>query len=194
MSHSCRAAAYTCLGVLLVYASMAACETYPTRPVRIVTTEVGGSADFNARLIADGIAQPLGQSVIVENRPGNVTTEVVVKASPDGYTLLAYGSTVWLLPFMRDHVSYDPVRDLAPVTTSVRAPNVLVVYPMLPVKTVADLIALAKARPGQLNYARGGAGSPNHLAPELFNAMAGINIVQVPYRGGGPALNALVAG
>jgi tripartite-type tricarboxylate transporter receptor subunit TctC len=172
----------------------ASSETYPARPVRIVTTEVGGSADFNARLIAEGIAPPLGEPVVVENRAGDATTEVVVKAAPDGYTMLAYGSTVWLLPFMNSHVTYDPVRDLVPVAATVRSPGVLVVSPSLPVKTVADLIALAKAKPGQLNYARGGTGSPNHLAPELFEAMAGVSIVGIPYRGGGPALNALVAG
>jgi len=135
----------------------------------------------------------LRQQVIVENR-GSIAIEVALKATPDGYTLLMYGSNVWLLPFLRDNVPWDPVRDFAPVTIAVSLPNILVVHPSLPAKSVAELVALAKARPGELNYAAGTLGVSPHLAAELFKAMAGVNIVQIPYKGGGPALNGLIGG
>jgi len=170
-------------------------QTYPYKPVRIVTSEVGGGADFQARLIANGISSALGQQVIIENRGGGVFPgDAVAKASPDGYTFLYSGSAHWLLPFMRDNVPYDPVKDFAPVTLPVRAPNLLVVHPSVPAQSVKELIALAKAKPGVLNYGSGAPGSSSHIAPELFKSLAGVDIVRVPYKGTGPAINDLLGG
>ena len=120
--------------------------------------------------------------------------EMVAKAAPDGYTLLVYGNTIWLAPFMRERTPYDPVRDFAPVTLVVSSPSMVVVHPSLPVKTVRELIALAKSRPGKLNYGTSGAGSASHLAGELFKAMAGVDIVRVNYKGAAPAFTDVVAG
>lgn len=169
-------------------------QNYPNRVIRIVTTETGGGSDFNARMIAQGLTVSLGQQVIVDNRPGTLSTEAVARAAPDGYTLLFNGSTVWLLPFLRDNVPYDPVKDLSPVTLATRAPSILVVHPSLPVKTVKELIALAKTRPGEINYAAGVIGAPPHIAGELFKARAGVNIVQVNYKGIGLAFNDVIGG
>jgi len=174
-------------------ANHATAEPYPAKVIRIVTSEPGGGNDLVARIVAQGLTANLHQQVIVENR-GSIAIEVALKATPDGYTLLMYGSNVWLLPFLRDNVPWDPVRDFAPVTIAVSLPNILVVHPSLPAKSVAELVALAKARPGELNYAAGTLGVSPHLAAELFKAMAGVNIVQIPYKGGGPALNGLIGG
>jgi len=174
-------------------ANHATAEPYPVKVIRIVTSEPGGGNDLVARIVAQGLTANLRQQVIVENR-GSIAIEVALKATPDGYTLLMYGSNVWLLPFLRDNVPWDPVRDFAPVTIAVSLPNILVVHPSLPAKSVAELVALAKARPGELNYAAGTLGVSPHLAAELFKAMAGVNIVQIPYKGGGPALNGLIGG
>ncbi len=169
-------------------------QAYPVKPVRIVTSDAGGGNDFAARLIAPVLAEGLGQQVIIDNRGAALVAQLVSKAPADGYTLAFAGTTLWLAPFLRESVSYDPVRDFAPITLALQQPTVLVVHPSLPVKSVKDLIALAKARPGQLNYASGPIGGPQHLTGELFKAMAGINIVLIPYRGAGPGINALVGG
>jgi len=164
-----------------------------TKPVRIITTAPGSWGDIGSRLLAQGLTRALGQQVIVDNRgPGG--TEEMIRAAPDGHTLLFNGANVWLSPFLRPHITYDPVRDLAPVSLSTRAPNILAVHPSLPVKSVHDLIKLAKARPGELNYGGGTVGATPHLAAELFKAMAGASIVRIAYKGTGPALNALMAG
>lgn len=185
---------WICLGILLG-AGTASGQSYPSKPVRIVTSGLGGGADFAARLIAQGISGPLGQQVVVDNRAsGVIPGETVAKAPPDGYTLLLYGSATWLTPLMRDHASYDAVRDLAPVTLVGGAPNVLVTHPALPVKSVKELIALAKARPGDLNYSSGGTGSSSHLAAELFKHIAGVDIVRVSYKSGAQETNDLIAG
>jgi len=168
-------------------------QNYPNKLIRIVTSSPGSNNDWGARLIAQEITKTLGQSVIVENR-GGLGVEQVAKAPPDGYTLLFYGNTVWLLPFLRDNVPYDPVRDFSTITLAVTSPIVIVVHPALPVKSLRELIALAKARPGELNYAAGTIGASPHLATELFKAMAGINLVRVPYKGTGPSVIALVGG
>lgn len=171
-------------------------QDYPNRPVRILTSAAGGTTDFTARLIAQGISGPLGQQVIVENRPGSpaIAGGIVAKATPDGYTLLAYGPSILLMPFLRSNVPYDPVRDFSPISLTDTSPTVLVVHPSVPVKSVKELIALAKARPGELNYGRASVGGANHLPMELFKAMAGVNIVTVPYKGGGPAVIGLLGG
>ena len=168
-------------------------EDYPNKPVRMVTSEPGGGNDFAARLIAQGLSLTFKQRVVVDNR-GIIAAEIVAKAPPDGYTLLFYGNPFWLAPFLRDNVPYDPVRDFFPISLAVSTANILVVHPSLPVKSVSGLIALARARPGELNYSSGTIGAASHLAAELFRTMAGIKIVRVPYRGTGAAFTALIAG
>ena len=168
-------------------------QEFPTRPVRIVTSEAGGGNDIQARMIARGLSGALGQQVIVENRPsGVIPGEIVSRASPNGYTLLLYNNTLWTGPLIQK-TPYDPVRDFAPVTTATIGPNVLVVNPASPANSVADLIALAKSKPGALNYASSGTGATNHLAAELFKTMAGVDIVRIGYKGAGPGLNDLIA-
>ena len=175
--------------------SMAAGQDYPNKPVRIITSAAGGGADLMARLIAQALTGSLGQQVVVENRGGvaSIAAQAVAKAPPDGYTLLYYGSSVWVLPFL-EKTPYDPVKDFSPITWVVSLPNVLVVHPSLPVKSVKELIALAKARPGVLNYSSGTSGTGSQLASELFRTMAGVDIVAIPFRGAGPARNSLLAG
>jgi len=168
-------------------------QGYPNRAIRIVTSPVGGGNDFPARLVAQGISPALGQQVIVDNRPTVLIGEIVAKAPPDGYTLLVSGSPHWIGPLV-EPTSYDPINDFLPISIIDRAPVILVVHPSMPVKSVKDLIALAKARPGQLNYGSGAPGGSNHLGAILFNHMAGVNIVRVPYKGSGPAMTALMSG
>jgi len=175
-------------------AGIASSQNYPSKSVRLVTAEVGAAGDLVARSIAPGLSERFSQPVVVENRGGSgvIPIQTVAKSQPDGYTLLVFGTALWLLPFIQD-VSYS-VRDLAPVTLAVTTPLLLVVHPSLPVKSVKELIALAKARPGTLNYASGIAGSATHLPAELFKSMAGVDIVRVAYKGGGPALTAILGG
>jgi tripartite-type tricarboxylate transporter receptor subunit TctC len=175
-------------------AAVAEGQGYPVRPVRIVTAPVGAGNDFMARIIAQGLAAGLGQQLVVDNRPAAILGELVAKAPPDGYTLLAVGSVLWLTPLLQDNVGYDPVKDFAPISVTSRSVNLLVVHPSLPAGSVKALIALARAKPGQLNYATGGTGSSNHLAGELFKSMAGVNLVRIPYKGAGPAVNDLLSG
>ncbi len=183
--------------MLLAACSIArAAETpYPNRPIRLVVSGIAGGSNVTARLLANGLSGALGEQVVVDGREGGViAAEIAAHAAPDGYTLHLNGSALWLLPFMRRNVPYDAVRDFAPISLAVSTPNILVVHPSVPVKSVRDLIALAKARPGELNYASGNAGTSNHLAAELFKSMAGVNITRIPYKGGAPAINDLVAG
>ncbi len=175
-------------------AGAASAQDYPSRPVRIVTSEVGGGTDVLTRMVAQGLSVALNQQFIVENRPsGPIPGEIVSKAIPNGYTLLLFNNALWVGPLIQT-TPYDPVRDFAAVTTVAKAINLVVVHPSSAVKTIPELIALAKAKPGELNYGASGIGSSNHLAAELFRSMAGINIVRVNYKGAGPALNALLAG
>lgn len=171
----------------------AAAQGYPAKAIRIVTAEAGGGNDFVARLVQPGLTSGLGQPVIIENRSGILSGETVAKAPPDGYTVLLTGSTFWVRPFFRD-VPYDPVRDFSPITMATSSPNILVVHPSLPVKSVKELIALARARPGELNYASSSPGSPSHLTAELFKSMTGVKIVRINYKGTGPALIASMGG
>ena len=191
------AAAVCQVALITIGAGTAAGQNYPNKPVRIVTAEPGGGNDFAARMIMPGLAAGLGQPVIIENRggaSGAIAADTVAKAPPDGYSLLLYASGIWLIPFLRANVPYDPVRDLAPITLVAKSPNLVVVHPSLPVKSVKDLIALAKAKPGQLNYGTSPAGSSTHLAVELLKSMTGAKIVGVTYKATGPAINALIAG
>ncbi len=168
---------------------------YPNRPIRLVVSGIAGSSNFAARLIANGMSPILGQQMVVDGREGGViAAEIAARAAPDGYTLHLNGSALWLLPFMRARVPYDPVRDFTPLTLALSTPNILVVHTSVPAKSVRDVIALAKAKPGELNYATGNAGTSNHLAAELFKSMAGVNMTRIPYKGGAPALNDLVGG
>lgn len=176
-----------------VSAGTALSQEYPTKPVRIVTSPAGGGNDFPARLVARGISGALGQQVIVDNRPAILTADIVAKSPPDGYTLLVTGSVHWIGPLV-EKTSYDPIRDFAPVSLIDRAPTILVVHPSMPVKSVRHLVALARARPGELNYAVGAPGSSNYLGAVLFNNMAGVNIVRIPYKGSAPAMMAVMSG
>lgn len=169
-------------------------QSYPTKPVRIVAAEPGGANDMTARLIAPGLSARLDQQVLVDNRPaGVIPGQIVSKAPPDGHTLLMTTGLLWILPLIQS-APFDPARDFAPVMLIASTPSVLVTHPSLPVKTVRELIALAKARPGELDYASGATGSGSHLAAELFKSMTGVNIVRVPYKGAGPAVLGLVSG
>jgi tripartite-type tricarboxylate transporter receptor subunit TctC len=168
-------------------------EKFPTRVIRIVTAAPGSNHDWGARLAAHELAPRVGQRVIVENR-GSISVEHVAKeAPPDGYTLLFYGAVVWLQPLF-SRVNWDPFVDFAPVSLAISAPNVLVVHPSLPVKSVKELIAFARSRPGELNYGAGGAGSTPHIAAELFKHLAKVDIVRVNYKGSGPAQVGLMTG
>jgi tripartite-type tricarboxylate transporter receptor subunit TctC len=173
-------------------AESAELQSYPTKPIRIVTTAVGSANDLVARLLGPKISPMLGQPVIVDNR-GFIASEIVARAAPDGYTLIAYGSPLWLAPFLRT-VAYDPIRDFAPVVLTADTPNLLVVHPALPVKSVREVIALAKAKPGVLNYGSSSPGGTPQLAAELFKSMTGVNIVGVPYKGIGQAVTGLLSG
>jgi len=167
---------------------------YPVKPLRIVTSEAGGGNDVPARIVAQGLTLALGQQVVIENRPsGVVPAEIVAKAAPNGYTLLFYNNALWTAPLIQA-TPYDMLRDFTPVSAVARAVNVLVVNSALPAKSVADLVALAKTKPGGLNYGSSGTGASNHLAAEMFRTMAQIEIVRVNYKGAGPALTALIAG
>jgi len=182
------------VGLMVIAAGAAYCQDYPNKTIRIVVTGPGGGSDFVARLISQGIAGPLGQPVIVEYRgAGVLSAEFVSKAPPDGYTLYVAGSVTWVGPLLRK-APYDAVRDFAPVSLLVREVSLLAVHPSLPVKSVKELIALAKARPGELNYGSGVIGGTNHLAGELFKHMAGVNIAHVPYKGPALALTAQISG
>jgi len=173
-------------------------QSYPARPVHlIVGFAAGGPNDTTARLIGQWLSERLGQQFVIENRTGaggNIGTEAVVRAPPDGYTLLLAASSNAVNATLYDKLSYDFIRDIAPVAGLVRVPNVLVVNPSVPAKTVPEFIAYAKAHPGQINMATSGNGSTTHISGELFKAMAGVDLVAVAYRGGGPALVDLLGG
>jgi len=180
--------------ILLSGVACANAAEYPVKPLRIVTSEAGGGNDVPARIVAQGLTLALGQQVVIENRPsGVVPAEIVAKAAPNGYTLLFYNNALWTAPLIQT-TPYDMLRDFTPVSAVARAVNVLVVNSALPAKSVADLIALAKTKPGGLNYGSSGTGASNHLAAEIFRTRAQIYIVRVNYKGAGPALTALIAG
>ena len=169
-------------------------QDYPNRPIRFVTAAAGGGNDFSARLIAQGLTERMGQQVVVDNRGGaHVPAITVAKAAPDGYTILSQNNTIWIAPLL-EKTAYDHFRELEPISLTARAPNILVVTPSLPVNSVRELVAAAKAAPGKINYASGVVGSSNHVAGELFKAMAGVNLVRIGYRGTGPALIDVMSG
>jgi tripartite-type tricarboxylate transporter receptor subunit TctC len=159
-------------------------QDYPSKTVRIVASEAGGGGDLASRVVAQALGSIYGQAVVVDNRSGGVIAgEVVSKSPPDGHTLLHYGGTLWLLPLMRKDVPYVVAKDFAPITLGIQTPLILTVHPAFPANSSKELIALAKARPGQINYGSAALGTANHLAAELFNFMAGVNIVRIGYKG-----------
>src|SRR5207253_1713163 len=173
-------------------------QAYPTRPVRIIVGfAAGGNADTIARPMGQWLSERLGQPFVIENRPGagtNIAAEGVVRAAPDGYTLLLAASPNAINASLYDKLSFDFIRDITPVAAISREPNVVVVNPSVPTRTVPEFIAYAKTNPGRINMASAGNGTTSHLAGEMFKMMAGVDIVHVPYRGGGSALSDLLAG
>src|SRR5262245_32627304 len=173
-------------------------QAYPTRPVRIIVPFApAGSTDIVARLIGQWLSERLGQQFVIDNRPGgggNIGTEAVVRAPPDGYTLLLVGGGNAINATLYDKLNFNFIRDIAPVAGIDRHPYVMVVNPSVPAKTVPEFIAYAKANPGKLTMASAGIGAPSHLFGELFKMMAGVDMVHVPYRSGGPALTDLLGG
>ncbi len=171
---------------------------YPQRAIRyIVPQAAGGSSDTLARVVTQKLSEQLGQQVVVDNRPGAtgiIGTELVARAAPDGYTLIQVSTSHATNPALQTRQPFDPIRDFAPVTLLSQSPNLWVTHPSLPVKSMRELIALAKSRPGQIDYASSGSGSSQHLAGELLKSLAGINIVHIPYKGSPPALIDVLGG
>jgi tripartite-type tricarboxylate transporter receptor subunit TctC len=179
-------------------ATPALAQNYPSKPVHIVVpSAAGGGTDIVTRVLAQQLSVSMGQQFVVENRPGAgqmIGIEAVARAAPDGYTLLMAASTLAINPVMFKKVTYDAVKDFAPVTQVAALPNVLVVHPSVPAKTVAEFVALAKSKPDQIAYASAGVGTSPHMGMELFKSMAGVSLRHIPYRGTAPAVNDLVGG
>jgi tripartite-type tricarboxylate transporter receptor subunit TctC len=177
---------------------IARAQAYPSRPVRIVVPFTpGGASDITARLMGQWLSERLGQQFVIDNRPGggtNIGTEAVVRAPADGYTLLMVGGYNAINATLYDKLNHNFIRDIAPVAGIIVVPNVMVVNPSVPAATVPEFIAYAKSKPGKTTMASAGTGTPSHVTGELFKMMAGVNLVHVPYRGGGPALTDLLSG
>jgi len=187
------------MGMLLAFIwATAAHAQYPAKPVRIVVpSSAGGGTDIVARIVSPKLSERLGQQIVIDDRPGAGTMiggELVAKSPPDGYTLLMCVSTLATNPVIYRKVPYNALTDFAPVTLVLSAPNILVVHPSLPVKTVKELIWFAQARPGELNFASAGAGTGPHLSMELFMSMTGVKMVHIPYKGSAPAMIDLLSG
>jgi tripartite-type tricarboxylate transporter receptor subunit TctC len=193
-----RASLAACLLCASVAAGQACAQAYPGRPIRMVIPySPGGATDVPGRLISQGLSARVGHQIVVDNRPGAgsaLGSEIVARAQPDGYTILLTGTPFSVLPAIYRKLSFDPMRDFTPVMQVVNAPNVLVVHPSLPPRSVKELIALAQAQPGKINYASGGTGGATHLFFSLFLSMAKIDITHVPYKGSGPATADLLGG
>ncbi len=187
------------LAMLAAFAATpATAQSYPAKPVRIIVGFTpGGGVDINARLLAPKLAEYLGQQFIVDNRPGagtNIANELVAKSAPDGYTILINTAAVAINMSLYKKVNFDTLRDFAPISVFSQSPNVLVIHPSVPVKNVKELVALAKARPGALNFSSAGSGTTQHLSGELFNLRAGTKIIHIPYKGSAPSLTGLIGG
>ena len=184
--------------VSLIYAGSAAAQGYPAKSIRVIIPfAVGGSTDVVFRILAPRLSERLGQQVVVDNRPGGAATigmDMVAKSPPDGYTLGVANLSFGANPFMLSKMPFDTEKDLAPVSLVTLVPMVLSVHPSVPARSVKELIALAKAKPGSLNYGSAGNASANHLATELFTYMSGAKMVHVPYKGGGPAVISILGG
>jgi tripartite-type tricarboxylate transporter receptor subunit TctC len=184
---------------LFAFPAQLAAQSYPVKPVRIVVGFApGGATDIVGRLVAQKLSEATGQSFFVENRPGasaTIAAELVARSAPDGYTLLIAATTSHsILPSLMAKLSYDPLRDYAPVSLLATSPLLLALHPSLPVRSVTDMIKLARARPGQLSFGAGGTGTPPHMAGELFKQMAGVDMLYVPYKGEAPAISDLIGG
>jgi tripartite-type tricarboxylate transporter receptor subunit TctC len=182
-----------------LFATHAAAQDYPSKPIRmIVPFPPGGPNDILGRVVAQKLTEQMGQQVVADNRAGAggiIGTELAARSAPDGYTLLLSGTaSLSINPSLHKKLPYDPLKDFAPISLMATAPSILVTHPSVAVRSVKELIAFAKAKPGQLNFASAGLGTPPHLAGELFKHMAGIDMVHVPYKGGGPALTDLLGG
>lgn len=186
------------LAALAAFSTGVTAQTYPNRPIRVIVPFApGGGTDIVARIVAQKLSETLSQQVVIDNRSGAGTivgTQLAIAASPDGYTILMGTPHLTTLPSLNPKLPYDPAKDVAPITNVVSTPNLLVTHPSLPAKSVKELIALAKAKPGHLNYSSAGVGGVAHLSAELFKAMAGIDMVHVPYRGAASALIDVLAG
>ena len=184
--------------ILVPSFSEAAEQRYPMRPVRIVVPQsAGGSTDLVARAVAQRLGEALKDNVVVDNRPGAGSlhgTDMVAKSPPDGHTVLVVAASFTINPSLRKSLPFDPIRDFAPISQLVTLPHILVVHPSLPVKSVKELVALAKAKPGQLNFGSSGIATSTHLAAELFMHNADVKMVNVPYKGGAPGMTALLSG
>ena len=195
-----RGICFSALSLLLSLgcAGVVAAQSYPVKPIRFIVAQApGGPSDTLARAVAQKLTEVLGQPVVVENRSGaggTVGTEIAAKAAPDGYTLLLASTSLAINASLYPKLPYDTLKDLAPVTVLEMGPYLIAVHPSLPVKSAKDLIALAKARPGQLNYGSGGSGTGPHMSMELLKFGTGANIVHIPYKGAGPAMIDLIAG
>ena len=189
-----------CAAVVLVLAwvGSTAAQVYPNRPIRVIIPQsAGGSTDLAARSVTQRLGDALGQPVVIDNRPGAgslIGTDLVAKAAPDGYTLLSVASSFSINPSLQANLPFDPVRDFAPISRLCALPHILVVHPAVLVKSVKELIALARAKPGQLNVATSGIATSTHMAAELFMYMTGTKMVPVPYKGGAPGNIAVVSG
>lgn len=187
------------LGILLTaFSCVAFSQSYPERPIRlIVSYPPGGGTDVTARTIVGKLSEGLGRQVVIDNRPGGgstIGTDLVAKATPDGYTLLMSDTTFGILPGLYAKLPFDALRDFQPITQITGVPGALVVHPALPVHSVRELVALAKAKPGSLNFGSGGVGTPVHMAGELLKLAANIDIVHIPYKGAGPAFTDILGG
>jgi tripartite-type tricarboxylate transporter receptor subunit TctC len=185
--------------LLLLLAAGAQAQDYPSKPIRLIVPDAtGGSPDTLGRILAQKLSESMGQQVIVDNRPGAagiLAAEIAAKAPPDGYTLFMTTTSVYaIIPNLRKNLPYDPVKDFVPLSRIATASNVLVVNTALPATNVAELVALAKAKPGALNYASAGIASPAHLAGEMFNLLANVKMTHIPYKGAGPGLLDVIAG
>ena len=199
MTMNSRKAAGTAIAAALAISwSAATAQEYPSRPIRLIVPQsAGGSTDLIARLLAQKVGDGLGQSVVVDNRPGAGSvngTDMAAKAAPDGYTLLTVAASFTITPALHKSLPFDSVRDFTPISQTATLPHILIVHPSVPLKSVKDLIALAKAKPGHLNVATSGIATSTHLAAELFMHLTDTKMVTVPYKGGSPSMTAMLAG
>ena len=199
MNHRARLLLCFAGAALTPFAAAQSGQPYPNRPIRLIApSSAGGPVDVIARIVAVGLAESLNQQIVIDNRAGAaglIGAELVAKSSPDGYTLLfGFSGPLAIVPNLNDATPYDPLKDFTPVTLAAAAPYVLLVHPGVPAKSVKELVALAKSQPGKLNYASGGTGTGIHMAGELFNLAAGVQIQHLPYKGAAPAQTALMAG
>jgi tripartite-type tricarboxylate transporter receptor subunit TctC len=190
---------FLALALCAVLGPLAGAQSYPNKPIRIIAPSgAGGPVDVICRTVSQGLGEVLGQQLVVENRVGAaglIGTESVVKSAPDGYTLLfGFSGPLAIVPHLNPNTPYDPQKDLVAISQVAAAPYVLLVHPSVPAKSVKQLVALAKSRPGRMNFGSGGTGVGIHMAGELFKVAAGVNIVHVPYKGAAPAMTALMAG